>query len=313
MNDVDTIRALETLNAQNIALRASEEYAAGVQRSNLKRLLSDRSLAGIQNIIREFGIYRAVRKEPRHPEVPNLSPSEWEESLRTGDPAKRVVVYSCIVGDYDRPMPPIWRADNIDYVLFLDGQSSERVEGWDVRPIPDFVRQESGNTPNNINRYIKFHPYELFAHEYDASIYVDGNVQPISDLSYYVERISVSAGIALHHHRLRSSIADEVVACKAAAKGNAEKMDAQVNRYVQDGYPLDYGLLECNVIAADLHSEAGRDIFADWWKEFLASGSGRDQLALPYILWKHGIRCDVVATMGRNVHDDTKINVVPHR
>ena len=313
MNDTDMIRALETLNANNMALRASKEYATGVKRRNLERLLSDRSIAGIRNIFHELGIYLAVRREPRNPVVSNLTPDEWEQSLQTGDPNKRVVVYSCIVGNYDQPAAPIWRADNIDYVLFLDGQDPKRIEGWEVQPIPDTVRAASGNTPSGINRYIKFHPYELFGDSYDASVYVDGNIQPISDLSYYVELIDPSAGISLHRHRLRSSIADEVLACKAAAKGNVSKMKEQVDRYVGDGYPLDYGLLECNVIASDLHSEVGRDVFADWWEEFLVSESGRDQLALPYVLWKRGIRYDAVATMGRNVQSDTKVCVVPHQ
>ena len=312
MNDTDTLRALETLNARAIELRASAEYAAGVRRKNLERILSDKSLAGIRNAYREFRMFRAFTKAPRHPEYPNLTPEEWEASLRTGDPNKHVVVYSCIVGNYDLPLAPLWKAPNISYVLFLEGQDASLVDGWEVRPIPEEVRKASGGTATGINRYIKFHPYELFADEYDASVYVDGNIQPVSDLSYYVELIRPEAGIALHHHRVRSSIADEVIACKASAKGNPTAMDMQIERYVAEGYPLDYGMLECNVIAADLKSEIGKGVFAGWWREFNASGSGRDQLALPYVLWQQGIPCDAVATMGRNVYSDTKVHIAKH-
>ena len=89
-------------------------------------------------------------------------------------------------------------------------------------------------------------------------------------------------------------------------------MDAQIERYVSEGFPLDYGLLECNVIAADLHSRLGRRIFSNWWDEFLASGSMRDQLALPYVLWKLGISFESAATMGRNAYADTKIFIAEH-
>ena len=263
--------------------------------------------------LRDAKIFLARRREPRNPVVSNLTPDEWEESLQTGDSAKRVVIYSCVVGNYDHLMPPVWRAENIDYVLYLESERDEPVEGWEVRPIPDAVRRMSGDVPIDINRYIKFHPYELFEGTYDACIYVDGNVQPVSDLSYYAELIDPTVGIALHHHHCRSSIADEVTACIAQAKGNVPKMREQVERYVSNGYPLDYGLLECNVIAADLHNQTGKRVFSDWWDEFRLSGSGRDQLALPYVLWKRGIRYDAVATLGHNVRDDTKILVYPHR
>jgi hypothetical protein len=312
MNETDTLRALETLNARSIELRASAEYAAGVRQKNLRRLTSDLSPAGIKKAFHEFQKFRAFSKAPRHPEVPNLSPSEWKASLRTGDKSKRVVVYSCIVGNYDLPLAPVWQAPNISYVLFLEGQDASLVDGWEVRPIPEEVRAASGGSATGINRYIKFHPYELFADDFDASIYVDGNIQPVSDLSYYADLIRPEAGIALHHHRVRTSIADEVQACKALDKGDGTKMDAQVARYVAAGFPLDYGLLECNVIASDLHSELGRQVFADWWEEFTTSGSGRDQLALPYVLWQHGVPFEAVATMGRNAYADTKIFIASH-
>ena len=312
MNDTDTLRALESLNARALALRSSTEYAAGVQRQNLKRLLGDISPRGVRQAAREFKMFRAFSKAPRHPEQPNLTPEEWEASLKTGDPHKHVIVYSCIVGAYDCPLPPLWHADNISYVLFLEGQDANKVEGWEVRPIPDEVRRASGGSNANINRYIKFHPYELFADDFDASIYIDGNIQPVSDLSYYADRIDPVAGIALHYHRVRDSIADEVQTCKALEKGNAALMDAQVERYVRAGFPLDYGLLECNVIAADLASKVGKRIFAAWWDEFLSSGSMRDQLALPYVLWSLGIPIEAAATMGRNAYADTKIFIADH-
>lgn len=313
MTEKDMLRAIETLNAQIISLYASPEYQTGVLKNNVKRALSYKGLAKFKNALRDLKIFLAVRKEPRHPVVPNLSPDEWEERLQTGDPAKRVVVYSCVVGDYDRPVSPVWQAEHIDYVLYLDSENNEQVDGWEVRSIPDDVRRMSGGAPSDINRYIKFHPYELFDATYDACIYVDGNVQPVSDLSYYVELIDPTAGIALHHHRYRSSIADEVIACDAASKGNIDKMKEQVERYVREGYPLTYGLLECNVIATDLHNETGRAVFSDWWNEFRLSESGRDQLALPYVMWKRGIQYNAVATLGHDVYSDTKVLIYPHR
>lgn len=308
MNEAEVIRALETLNARTIELRTSAVYAAGTRKKNLDRLLADKSLTGLRRIIKEFQTFRRFSKAPRHPELPNLTPEEWEASLRPGSGDKRVVVYSCIVGNYDKPLPPIYQAPNLSYVLVTD--STEPVEGWEVWPLPEAAVRQGNKTA--ANRYVKFHPHELFADSYDASVYIDGNIQPISDLSYYVDQIDPAAGIGLHYHRVRDSIADEVIACKALGKGDPAKMDAQVARYVSEGYPLEFGILECNVIACDLASDLSCAIFADWWDEYERAGSGRDQLALPYVLWKHGVALDAAATMGRNAYSDTKIHIASH-
>lgn len=310
MNDIDVIRALETLNERTIELRASDEYAAGVRKKNLERLLGNRSLSGIKNIYQEFKTFLAFSKAPRHPASANLTPDEWIASLRPGRKDRRVVVYSCIVGDYDTPRPPLYRDSHISYVLFRDTHLDEPVEGWDVRPILEDILSLGDRT--TANRYIKFHPYELFASEYDATVYVDGNVQPISDLSYYVDLIRPHIGIALHSHRFRRTIGEEAQACKASGRGDPSFMDMQLSHYAEEGFPLEWGLLECNVIAADLHNVEARTIFSDWWDEFLRSRSGRDQLALPYVLWRHGIAQEDVAVMGRNVYADTKVSIVDH-
>ncbi len=49
-----------------------------------------------------------------------------------------------------------------------------------------------------LNRYYKMHPDVLFE-DYNYSIYIDGNIKVIGDLTAYINLIS-KAGIAVHRH-----------------------------------------------------------------------------------------------------------------
>ncbi|MEE1273727.1 MAG: DUF616 domain-containing protein [Olegusella sp.] len=311
MDDAAVIRMAETLNARALALRNSEEYAAGVHKKNVHGALTDLGPAKIADSFAQWQTARRFAKVPRHAPLPNLGPEEWEASLRPGSGNKKVVVYSCIVGNYDLMQEPLYQSPNVDYILYLAGTTTSSAPGWNVRTVPDSITDLGDNA--FINRYVKFHPHELFADDYDAAIYIDGNIQPVSDLSYYADLIEPAAGIALHYHRARATIAEEVEACKALGKGDPELMDQQVRHYVDEGYPLSYGLLECNVIATDLHSDVACSVLRDWWDEYSKSGSGRDQLALPYVLWKNHIPLESVAKMGQNAYADTKIYIADHR
>lgn len=310
MDDAALIRSLETLNKQLLQLVNSPEYTHGIHSRNIRRALSDLRPEALREHFRAWRQARAFARVPRHEQLPNLTDQAWEASLKPGDPTKRVVVYSCITGGYDLPHEPLFLRQHIDYMLFTSDPTIG-VGAWQIRTIPDAI--SSGRSNAEINRYIKFHPHELFADTYDAAIYIDGNIQPISDMSYYADIIQAQAGIALHQHRVRDNLQDEVAACKALGKGDSTKMDLQLTRYLDEGYPLAYGLLECNVIASDLHNPLSKAIFDAWWEEFNRAGSGRDQLSLPYVLWKQGIPFNSVATMGRNAYCDTKLYIHAHQ
>jgi len=311
MDDASFIRAIETVNARALELRTSKEYTDGVRKGNIERLFSDISPAGIHRAFEEYRTYREFSKAPFHPGPPNLTPEEWEASLRPGNPTKKVVVYTCIAGRYDTPQPPLFQSERISYVLFSNEECYKDAIGWEWRPFPDKATSFGSNAM--ANRYLKLHPHELFAGKFDASVYVDGNVQPVSDLSYYADLIDPCAGFTMHKHRERDTIAAEAIACKALGKGNASAMDLEIQYYVSQGFPLEYGLLENNIIATDLHSTVAQDILTDWWETVNRMGSGRDQISLPYVLWKHHIPFEAMTAMGRNPYRDTKLFIGNHR
>ncbi|WP_068539558.1 glycosyltransferase domain-containing protein [Olegusella massiliensis] len=306
----EVIRMVETLNLRAIELRNSDIYAAGIRAKKINQLIHPLNPSHIHDGFQSWLRSRRFAHAPRHEEQSNLDPIAWEKSLCPGSGTKKVVVYSCITGGYDIPLEPLMEVPQLDYVMFLSATDTLDSTKWDIRPIPTAIQKLGNNTL--INRYIKLHPHELFENDYDVAIYIDGNVQAISDLSYYADIIHPQAGIALHYHRTRSSIADEVIACSALGKGSLPKMQAQVNAYRERGFPTDYGLLECNIIAVDLHSDLSKKLISEWWKEYCYFDSGRDQLALPYVLWKNNIPIERVATMGYNAYRDSKVFIKNH-
>lgn len=227
------------------------------------------------------------------------------ESDRSQRP--KIVVYTCIAGNYDRVIEPNFEFKNVDYILFTDEKIKS--EKWKVLPIPNNCRQES---PVLTNRYVKMHPHEIFGEDYEYSIYIDGNIKVVGDvtpMTYVVKKL----GLALHRHSMRDDIRKEVYACISQKKGNKQKLLEQLNDYKRDGFPKRFGMLECNVIVVRLDNDKAREILNDWWKEFIRSGSMRDQISLPYVIWKKGYTIDDIGNLGYNVYRNPKLRKMEHK
>ncbi|WP_072950192.1 glycosyltransferase domain-containing protein [Ruminococcus flavefaciens] len=220
---------------------------------------------------------------------------------------KKTVVYTCISGKYDSGSEPRFiQNPNISYVMYTNQNIKSEV--WEVRPIPESLNEL---TDVQKNRYLKMHPHEFFR-DYDYAIYIDGNVQVISDMSGLANMIDETVGFAMHTHRNRNCLYQEAVFCQIYRKGNSQGITDDVRRYQSEGFPKSYGLLECTVFAVDLHSEVSKKIFEEWWKEFLKASSCRDQLSLPYVLWKNDISIEKCGTMGANLYRNPKFRVLSH-
>ena len=76
--------------------------------------------------------------------------------------------------------------------------------------------------------------------------------------------------------------------------------------------PKNYGLLEAPVIVTNLKNRRANIILDQWWKYFYESKTYRDQIALPYVLWKNNIKVDEVGTLCDNIWMDSKIEKERH-
>lgn len=297
------ILAMEQLNSQRIQLLHSKAMADGVR---LQRIQNE--VRGLQ--IRAVWHHLAVRLNSQHIPVRaacrNL-PAEKELALaRRGSTKQRTVVYTCVTGTYDRPVRPFYRFDHCDYVLF----SEHPADGWSWQKIPEKLQKMKH--PAWINRYLKLHPFQFFADQYDYAVYIDGNITPVSDLSVLAELVNPKTGLAFHRHCSRSSLSGEVTACKNLKKGNLRYLRRQIRKYKSEGMPDNYGLAEGNVIVTDLKNHTAKKLMDMCWHEFAAHNGGRDQIVWPYVLWKSGICMEEVCTLGNNVWMNPKLYITEH-
>lgn len=191
-----------------------------------------------------------------------------------------MVVYTCVTRGYDQ-VQPAPRAGSLDYVLVTDSPAAAP-EGWTVRPLP-----ASTGTGAMANRFVKMHPDLLFE-DYDISIYVDGNISVLDDITAIARSAMERGDIALFEHPFRACVYLEAEECAAIGHDWYWTIARQMRRYRQDGYPAAHGLYEANVIIRRHHSPAVRKLMAAWWSEY-RNGVRRDQLSLSYLSWKTNV------------------------
>lgn len=220
----------------------------------------------------------------------------------------KIAVYTCITGKYDAVEEPLITESNCDYFLFTNNSKLQSVN-WKIKSIPEHILDFKDNA--KINRYIKMHPAELFP-EYDYTIYIDGNIKLISTISNFVERINSTTGLAIHKHCANNCIYDEYKTCRAYGKGDNKNLKKQIKMYEKEGFPHQYGLLECNVLVYDIKNKKSKSIFDDWWNEYLNSESMRDQIALPFVLWKNNVKLEDIGILGDNVNKNPSLKINNH-
>lgn len=213
--------------------------------------------------------------------------------MTTTDP--RLVVYTCITGGYDDALAVRMPEDGVRYVCFTDGPVAGG-QGWEVRSLP-----RSDLDPVGANRYVKMHPHLLFP-EHAHSLYVDGNVELKAGVRAFAEEALRSHGMAVFAHPQRDCLYAEGRTCAYFGYGWSWAYHAQFSRYRREGLPDHAGLFECNILARAHHDAAVVALMEAWWGEFQA-GVKRDQISLPYLVWKQGPPVNVLPRTRLRVDD----------
>ena len=189
--------------------------------------------------------------------------------------AKRFVVYTVIVGEYDIIEQPLVIDERFDYVLFSDKPEGSKTMGvWQVRHIP-FTHKD----PTRISRYPKMHPEVLFP-QHLASLYIDANLQIIDQQVYdkccsFYENGVDWGGITLPCPPHPDCIYDH-------------SFWVLVEGLDYDGVVLKWchkRIFENNVIFR-IHNETCHRVNNLWWNSY-CNYSRRDQLSLFYSFWRY--------------------------
>lgn len=215
------------------------------------------------------------------------------------------VVYTVQTGGYDVVLQPKVIDERFDYVLFTDVVSEKKKGVWEVRPIP----YENADL-TRLSRYPKMHPNELLS-EYKASLYIDANIQIISQKIYerFIELYEQEVDWASVKHPYRDCIYDEAYVTYG--------LDTEANimrwchRLKTEGYPMHRGLLE-NGVTYRMHNDTTQKVNEMWWSLY-EQYTRRDQLTLYYVLWKvPEIKVDQILPEGESVWHSESVQIHKH-
>lgn len=185
----------------------------------------------------------------------------------------QIIVYTTNLGGYDE-LHKAPKDKKATYLYYTDGEVPRR---WQRIEMPTGDRKAS--------RFYKINSHLLPPH--DISIYIDACYiikKPLSELAIFLG----DRDIAVAEHAKDKCIYQHGFRIKQLKLDNPRVVDAQVRRYMSKGFPQNFGLPE-NSLIIRRNNDRIKELNELWWKEYQA-GSQRDQLSLPYALWRTGVK-----------------------
>jgi len=191
----------------------------------------------------------------------------------------KIAIYTSIYGDIDDLIEPK-SGINLDFYVFSDKLYNSKI--WNTI-------LEEREYDNNILNYKRFKilPH-LYLNNYDASIWIDGNVD-IIDIKKFIN-LCIDKDLVFFNHNstkgdARNCIYDEAEAIIKLKKSDKNIVINQINKYKKEKYPSKNGLI-CGGIIFRKHTELVNNLMSQWWDEII-NNSYRDQLSFNYVAWKN--------------------------
>jgi hypothetical protein len=218
-----------------------------------------------------------------------------------------IVVYTALFGDRGRlwSNPPTC-IEGVSYIAFTDKPRKE-VGLWthlskltilpgsmELKPMRPTWEQRIV-TPKYSNRkaarFIKTMAHEVLP-EADVSIWVDANIRPLISGASMIEKWLKSNSLAAFKHPDRTCLFDEAGFCLHLGKASRRVLAAQVQQYDMKQMPRHWGLASTRCLIRR-HTEEVAELNVVWWKE-IRTFSLRDQISLPYVCWKLGLKWNII-------------------
>lgn len=195
----------------------------------------------------------------------------------------KIAIYTCITNGYDYARKHEYVSDNCDYYIISDNEKDSEC-GYNWINVVENVPKEITD-PIYVNRFCKMHPH-LFFENYRYSIYVDGNITITGPIDETVDSLRRSR-MATAAGNYTDNYYSYAMRCAQMGADYQDTIYKQVMRYRREGLPSDVGSYLCNILIREHNNPMQKRIMEDWWNEF-CNGARRDQISLPYVLWKNG-------------------------
>ena len=219
---------------------------------------------------------------------PFMSSKEWIYKHKTWSNNK--VIYKCITNNYDNSLKPNYLNYDYDYIFFSDHYFNDTYTIWEYYPIPNEINKLNLSAVK-IERYIKINPHKCLPSKYNFSIFIDGNIIIKKDINLLINDLNKKLGyfhFYVPQHPQRNCLYNEISAVLNLKKDTFSNLFPQIEKFIKDGFPHNFGLPETNVLIRNHFNKNIIKLMNDWW-EILYNGSQRDQLSFSYVARKNVI------------------------
>lgn len=181
------------------------------------------------------------------------------------------VIYTAIFGDYDDLKEPLVVTPGWFYICYTD--QPFKSDTWKI------IQANPNDVGGNVraSRLLKI-DFPIW----NKSIWVDGSFTINCDLNKFWEDNFVSP-FTVVQHPIRNCWFEETLACINNNRGKAEDIMRQQELYLNEGLPMDAGLIQSGILLRENTQEVKE--FCDlWWEQIKLST--RDQIGFAYAEWK---------------------------
>ncbi|RED50822.1 glycosyltransferase domain-containing protein [Aestuariispira insulae] len=220
----------------------------------------------------------------------------------------RKAIFTVIVNGYDKlleqPQYPGW-----DYICFTDGKrlpilGKLGLSNWKIVKYDDW-----GYDGFRYSRLPKILPH-LFLPDYDYSLYIDGNAYLVSNPDQILNRIGWPDFVTAQHPK-HPYMDTEFQECIRHGKSDPVLLSTQQRSYENLGFPEQSPLMENNLLIRRHNHPEVVALSNAWWQE-INRVSHRDQLSLPYIVWKTGFTPHILSQEEKRTFFRTKSHFRSH-
>lgn len=148
----------------------------------------------------------------------------------------------------------------------------------------------------------------IYLPDYDYTLYVDGNIKMMDTITPMIKEMGHHA-LGVHYHRTRDCIYDELVRVGYLRKADMKIAKRQIAAYKKQGYPRHHGLYENTILIRKHDDQATCQLMEAWWQEYVKYPT-RDQLSLPYIIWKLDFDKKKIHIMGMNLYHNPRFKKI---
>jgi hypothetical protein len=195
----------------------------------------------------------------------------------------KIAVLTSICGLNTELRNPANVFEGVDYIAFVENPKGNTI--WQERKSLDFTLDDSYRGRRNAKIY-KVMP-QMFLPEYDYWFWVDSTHELIMDPKKVIEEYLGDSEIGLWKHTTRDCAYQEADIIKELRYDHIDLVDNQINYYKSNGYPEHNGLYELPV-SVRKNTDNIKILNMRWWEQ-ICRFSSRDQISMPFVLWKSNI------------------------